>query len=71
MAEAMRWGRDTAPPNFNIVGTCGACGGPLLQSIFMHDTGTGPVESPVICGVCAKIAKPQPNPIYGPIREMQ
>jgi hypothetical protein len=57
------------PNGYNLVGTCGSCGGPVLQSMYSSSTDSGPVTPPSICSVCHKVVKSQEAP-YGPILEM-
>ena len=59
----------TIPSGFNLVGTCGKCGGPLLQSQFTYSYGTGAQQSSIHCAVCQRIAKPSEE-TFGPVREM-
>jgi len=57
------------PPGFNLVGTCGECGGPLLQSQFTYSNDTVGRQSPIHCANCQRIAAPFET-TFGPVREM-
>ena len=54
----------------NLVGTCGSCGGPVLQDI-VHTIGLPPPLK--ICGRCGRFARSlrETTPIYGPILDME
>ena len=54
------------PEGYNVVGTCGHCGGPIIQS--MMSNGFPPPET---CLHCGKVPKKAPCPTYGPVLEMQ
>jgi hypothetical protein len=57
-----------APPNHNIVGTCGECGGPIISPMFI--SGTAQLDEH--CAGCGRRAKRVVTiPAYGPIREME
>lgn len=62
----------TIPPNHNVTGTCGKCGGPVIAPIMWGGTltGNGPATPPESCMDCGAIPKPFITPIHGPIREM-
>ena len=55
------------PEGHNVVGTCGHCGGPIIQSMMCG----GISPPPEACLHCGKAPKKAPFPIYGPVREMQ
>jgi len=55
------------PFGYNVVGTCGSCGGPLLNPQQI----CGNYVPDVYCQHCGKKAKYVVQPIYGPIREME
>lgn len=58
------------PEGMILLGTCGACGGPVLAPMYVLSTGTG--VTPVIgaCGYCQRRHK-QITPVYGPVLEME
>jgi len=57
------------PYGFNVVGTCGSCGGPLLSPmLIVIDYDYVP---DIFCHYCGKKAKKIVQPNYGPIREME
>lgn len=55
------------PYGFNVVGTCGNCGGPVLspQSV------SGNYQPEDFCADCGKKAKKIVQPFFGRIREME
>ena len=54
------------PFGCNVVGTCGDCGGPLIQSIDITN-GAGPIT----CLCCHKMVKQPLLTTFGPVMEMQ
>jgi len=55
----------TIPEGHNVIGTCGACGGPIIQSMVQN----GNINSSV-CLRCGRHSK-HVEPLFGPIIEME
>lgn len=55
------------PANYNVTGTCGKCGGPIIQSVFW----SGTAENPEWCTDCGAVPKPACHPAWGPLRDMR
>ena len=55
------------PSNYNLVGTCSHCGGPIIQSIIW----SGTVEPTKYCMNCGRVAKKNVIPTFGPILETE
>lgn len=53
------------PSGFNLVGTCGECGGMVLQA----NVWVNGVPPQAFCASCQRKTKPEPR--YGPVREME
>lgn len=58
------------PSGTVLVGTCGACGGPVLSPQILGSSNTNELP-PAQCANCGRMAKPTINPQYGPLQEMQ
>lgn len=58
------------PPDHNVVGTCGHCGGPILSPIITWASSGATSPRPEHCLDCGKSPKPIVSPAWGPIREM-
>jgi citrate lyase synthetase len=54
------------PVNYQIIGTCGSCNGPVISPICI----TNSTESEY-CMFCYKHLKKPIIPTYGPIKEME
>jgi hypothetical protein len=54
------------PLGYNVVGTCGKCGGPIIQSMMQ-----GGPNPPRTCLSCGRSPKNAVWPSYGPIQEME
>jgi hypothetical protein len=54
------------PAGYNVVGTCGECGGPVLSPMMWG----GNCEPKKHCMDCNRQAKPVTLPIWGPIMSM-
>lgn len=73
MSNTMRIGTTTAgyviyvPPNHNVTGTCGRCGGPVVQPMIW--SGTDP--RPEWCLSCNARPKTPITEAWGPMREME
>lgn len=59
------------PHDMVLIGTCGACGGPVLSPQIIADTGTASRGIVGQCTRCQRHTKPEGHPLFGPIREMQ
>ncbi len=55
------------PANHNVTGTCGKCGGPVLQ----HQIWAGMNPPPEYCMDCNAVPRDIIAPSYGPIRPMK
>ena len=58
------------PQDMVLMGTCGACGGPLLAPMHWMTNNTENQEPPIQCAFCQRIAKPSAPARFGPIKEM-
>jgi hypothetical protein len=56
------------PPNHNITGMCGFCGGRVIQNMISITGKPAPRE---FCMKCGKRVKEKILPLYGSIREME
>lgn len=54
------------PHNHNVTGTCGKCGGPIIQPIMF-----GGLLVDERCYNCGAIPKPPIPSLWGPVKEMQ
>lgn len=54
----------TIPEGYNVVGTCGVCGGPIIQSMIQNSN-----INPQVCLRCGRHPK-NINPLFGPVVEM-
>jgi len=54
------------PVNYQIIGTCGSCNGPVISPIYITDS-----TEPEYCMFCYKHSKKPIISMYGPIKEME
>ena len=54
------------PHNHNVTGTCGKCGGPIIQPILY-----GGISGEERCFKCGAIPKPAIKSMWGPVKEME
>ena len=59
------------PNGMLLTGTCGACGGPILSPAIYFSDGTVNAPPSGQCGTCGRHAKPDIEPTFGPVKEMQ
>jgi len=60
------------PHGYNVVGTCGHCGGPIIQSMMQFADAMGGLGPPgMSCLSCGRSPKKAVSPTFGPVQEME